>query len=726
MPEPSGPSRRPARSASRPGEQVTGGDISPTRGRGRAPDVWPRRRLPACVRHDGRDAWRPSMRRARTRRTPRRGNRIQRRRPLDLHGERGHRLRSLHRTGAQPTLSRTRTEEACSRRDAPTATESRVAGLGRNARQRRAEPRFGGPAGLDGRKSGREHLIRAASARACRGSWSRCWRWSVRASGCVGVHRPGPSGRRQLLSTRSRAGARTAPCTRSRSSATVCTSAGSSTRYADRAVRRSSRAATCSRSTATPARSSLASSPTRTDPSAAIESDGANVFVGGQFTTVNGTSRRFVASLDPATGARAGASTRTRRATSTAIGLRGNSVYLGGVFTADRQRAPQPVGDGRQDDRRASTTRSTRAPTVECARSRSHPTAPASTSAANTRHRRRRAAVARRAQPDDRRLHPIRVPELDVPVLDLDVDPDGSRVYAALGGFIGAGNRVIGWNAEQWCTTLAQRRHGDVQAVEYVNGEVYFGFHEGYEENLQRHLLATDAATGVVDPDFQPDVNSFWGSGRSTKPTARSRSAASSRRSTASRCRASHCCRRCSRTTTYSAVDADQPQSTGHTSTTATLSWDASTDDSPSSPATASCVTACEVGIQHDADVHRQQPDPVDGLQLRGASRRRQQQRVRADVAGDGHDVAAARRREIELALPRQRLQPGHRVARARHSTTRRGRAATRSSATAKATRPRPSGFGPTPTTSTVTTYFRRTFNVANPAAVTASPAPPA
>ena len=96
-------------------------------------------------------------------------------------------------------------------------------------------------------------------------------------------------------------------------------------------------------------------------------------------------------------------------------------------------------------------------------------------------------------------------------MLDLDVDPDGTRVYAGLSGFPGAGNRAIAWNANTGARLWRNEADGDVQAIEYTNGEIYFGFHEGYAGNPLRHIQAADAATGVTDPNFQPDLNSFWG-----------------------------------------------------------------------------------------------------------------------------------------------------------------------------------------------------------------------
>ena len=92
-------------------------------------------------------------------------------------------------------------------------------------------------------------------------------------------------------------------------------------------------------------------------------------------------------------------------------------------------------------------------------------------------------------EPGHRRAHPARLPAVSRPVLDLDVDPDGTRVYAALAGFPGDGNRAVAWNAQHGARLWRNEADGDVQAIEYTNGEVYFGFHEGYAGNPLRHIL---------------------------------------------------------------------------------------------------------------------------------------------------------------------------------------------------------------------------------------------
>ena len=95
--------------------------------------------------------------------------------------------------------------------------------------------------------------------------------------------------------------------------------------------------------------------------------------------------------------------------------------------------------------------------------------------------------------------------------LELDVDPSGTRLYAALSGFPGGGNRAVAWNTSTGVRLWRNEAMGDTQAIEYDAGYVYFGFHEGYGGDLTARMLAADATSGALDPNFRPTVNSFFG-----------------------------------------------------------------------------------------------------------------------------------------------------------------------------------------------------------------------
>lgn len=93
-------------------------------------------------------------------------------------------------------------------------------------------------------------------------------------------------------------------------------------------------------------------------------------------------------------------------------------------------------------------------------------------------------------------------------VTALDLDEDGRRLFAAIGG---QGNQAASFSTASGVRQWRQRAEGDVQAVTYHGGNVYFGFHEGFEGDFNVRTLAADAATGQLESAFRPPVNSFWG-----------------------------------------------------------------------------------------------------------------------------------------------------------------------------------------------------------------------
>ena len=87
----------------------------------------------------------------------------------------------------------------------------------------------------------------------------------------------------------------------------------------------------------------------------------------------------------------------------------------------------------------------------------------------------------------------------------LDMSPTGDRLFAG-----GQNNRVVSWDTT---TGVRQWQHvagGDVQAVTYHQGNVFFGFHDHFAGDTTVRLLAADASTGALE-DWRPTINSFFG-----------------------------------------------------------------------------------------------------------------------------------------------------------------------------------------------------------------------
>jgi hypothetical protein len=93
-------------------------------------------------------------------------------------------------------------------------------------------------------------------------------------------------------------------------------------------------------------------------------------------------------------------------------------------------------------------------------------------------------------------------------VIDLDISPSGDRVYAALGD---GENQAIAWNTSNGRRVWHYQVDGDVQAVRYFDGNVYFGFHEGALNDTTVRMLVADAGNGSIVPTYRLPINSFYG-----------------------------------------------------------------------------------------------------------------------------------------------------------------------------------------------------------------------
>lgn len=93
------------------------------------------------------------------------------------------------------------------------------------------------------------------------------------------------------------------------------------------------------------------------------------------------------------------------------------------------------------------------------------------------------------------------------PTLGLDINEDGSRLFGAGGS---GSNAAAAWDTSTGSRVWRQVTDGDIQAVDYYDGTVYFGFHDGYQDDPSIKMLAANSATGQLQP-FYPRFNEFWG-----------------------------------------------------------------------------------------------------------------------------------------------------------------------------------------------------------------------
>ena len=102
----------------------------------------------------------------------------------------------------------------------------------------------------------------------------------------------------------------------------------------------------------------------------------------------------------------------------------------------------------------------------------------------------------------DGSLNPAVYNGINGTVLDLSV-ANGQLFAAADSGF----NSAAAWNVNGGAMQWRDKANGDVQAVLYLRGNAYFGFHDGYTINgtpdTTLRLLAGDAGSGALTP-FMP------------------------------------------------------------------------------------------------------------------------------------------------------------------------------------------------------------------------------
>jgi hypothetical protein len=238
----------------------------------------------------------------------------------------------------------------------------------------------------------------------------------------------------------------------------------------------------------------------------ALVSDGTTVWAGGNFTTVGGASRNRIAAVDAATGALRPFAAQANSPVYS-LDLRAGQLFVGGTFStlggAARNRAaalnpttgavgafaPQPNGTVR-------AIRANPAGTVV------YLAGDFSTIGGQVRN-----GLAAVSGTSATPIAPV-FADTYRPTLGLDMDENGTSLFAAAGG---QGNQVAAYNPTTGTRTWRQRADGDVQAVAYHNGTVYWGFHEGFEVDTTLRMLASDAVTGAIDPALRPTFDLFWG-----------------------------------------------------------------------------------------------------------------------------------------------------------------------------------------------------------------------
>jgi len=233
----------------------------------------------------------------------------------------------------------------------------------------------------------------------------------------------------------------------------------------------------------------------------ALAVDSTWLYLGGDFTAVGGTMRAHVARVDRTTGALDTSWNVTTDKTVRDMVIVGSTLYLVGDFTKvdgttrKRAAAVSTTGSGTLDPNfHPSLTNKVYA--VAAAGVNIYFGGNFTT--VNGTARSFLAAVTA----SDGQLTGLPYNGINGTVLDLSVT--GSQLFAAAdAGF----NSAAAWNVNGGAMQWRDKANGDVQAVLYLRGNAYFGFHDGYTINgvpdTSLRLLAADAASGAITP-FAP------------------------------------------------------------------------------------------------------------------------------------------------------------------------------------------------------------------------------
>jgi hypothetical protein len=240
----------------------------------------------------------------------------------------------------------------------------------------------------------------------------------------------------------------------------------------------------------------------------AVATDGTSVYIGGDFTSVNGVARNRLARLDRTTGAvvtgfNAGAGGIVRD-----LLVVGGTLYVGGEFnlldnaTRHHAAAINTTNGGLVTSFDPNVNGKVLALEISPDHTRLY--LGGAFTALGTDARLNLAAVN---PASGAALATIFSRANDV-IMDLSVRSNGVDLYGGGGGGL---NSAVDWDAVSGVRKWSVRADGDTQAVQYSNGYVYSGFHDGFGGNTNIRLLALDPDNGTVDPTFQPVMSAYPG-----------------------------------------------------------------------------------------------------------------------------------------------------------------------------------------------------------------------
>jgi trimeric autotransporter adhesin len=236
--------------------------------------------------------------------------------------------------------------------------------------------------------------------------------------------------------------------------------------------------------------------------SLAASSDGNRIYAGGDFTAVDGIPRSRMVAVDAVTGAvngrwKAGANSVVR-----ALAASGDRVYIGGDFTkvAGQRRTHLASVDGTTGKLKKEWTPTANGVvrTIAISAGGKRIYVGGSFTSISGKSRDNLVVLNTRTGAPNKAWRP----NPNGSVFDLQVS--GSNVYAAEGG---PGGSVAAYRTTDK-GKVAWRRYsdGDVWAIAVLDGKVYIGGHfVMFADQTRRFFAAADAATGTLDPEWEPN-----------------------------------------------------------------------------------------------------------------------------------------------------------------------------------------------------------------------------